>query len=1047
MVCRTCKKEFSANRYFMSHLKYKSNVKCKREFQQLPVLRQGAPKRTLEDTEDPSNSQLGRQCQRVMDAVGEICTNWLLSATSPDSPVFCQDSNSDGDSETGQSFDHSLGKLPSYNLKKPRLGPETTQTLACNTSVRDDFQEYSEKANKDFCELTAESKAGIELRGILQEARAPLHLYNKIFHWHLRNPQAKRYLNQRSLVNYLTERYNLSKSKPSVAAPILLPHSGARVKLVVHSFKEQVSSLLTDCRIKDEDYLFFANNPFQAPPDDWTHVGDINTGRAFRETHKQLIKDPSKQVLLPVIFYMDGAVTGQFDNLPIEAQKFTLGIFNAKARNRKCTWRELGYVTRFLAEDTQGKDEIRGSTHMDASGFLQEEEDSVDGEESVSEEGHSENQQHCPETVVVDSDDEDDNEEERVNTCAGQDLHAMLHKFLASYREIEQSGIGWDLRYYGKTYQVEFVPFVMFIKGDSVEHDKHCGSFTSRTQAIQQLCRYCCCPNEFTDEPYMRYESKHPMMVQELIDRKDTTGLQRLSQQNIQNAWYSVRFGLHNPLGIHGATPLELLHWLQLGKYKYLRQMFFAQTGKSSILSKNVNRLAILMGVYFARQSDRDLPRTNFSKGIVKGKLMANEMTGLILILCAVLRCRRGRTLLLTESRGNQKELLGDLAKIKDWIMLLESMLQLEAWLKQPTIPVFEIERFEVKVRELMSLEKVIGKRTTGMGFRTFNFHAAVHMADDMLNFGVPSNVNTDSNEAHHKPDKTAAIRTQRRPGNFDRQLAGQIHDTAVICEAIHEISTGDRKWMYHYRKPEEEEVSPGKEPPEAEQPQNEDQSTVCIEPTEADIRNTGVRCRFFYSESTGTWEYSVKSRMKQKDKFKLEEELTNMLSHVMNQLGDSVTELKLFTEHKRFDQIFRATPRYLGKPWRDWVMIDWGNALVLPGQLWIFVDLSQIPASLCYERGIYAVVESSNPVITPAEVDLSQIFQPYLKETAGPINGTFQRRFYLVDVESFYAPCCMVPDHGNPDPRAYLRLTPKKEWATQFADWLATEHAREFPR
>ena len=127
--------------------------------------------------------------------------------------------------------------------------------------------------------------------------------------------------------------------------------------------------------------------------------------------------------------------------------------------------------------------------------------------------------------------------------------------------------------------------------------------------------------------------------------------------------------------------------------------------------------------------------------------------------------------------------------------------------------------------------------------------------------------------------------------------------------------------------------------------------------------------------------------------------------------------------------------------------MIDWGNALVLPGQLWIFVDLSQIPASLCYERGIYAVVESSNPVTTPAEVDLSQIFQPYLKETAGAINGTFQRRFYLVDVESFYAPCCMVPDHGNPDPRAYLRLTPKKEWATQFADWLATEHAREFPR
>ncbi len=78
-----------------------------------------------------------------------------------------------------------------------------------------------------------------------------------------------------------------------------------------------------------------------------------------RETYKQLIKDPTKQVLLPIIFYMDGAVTGQFDNLPIESLKFTLGIYNATARARKYAWRELGYVTNFLEEDTQGRDEIR----------------------------------------------------------------------------------------------------------------------------------------------------------------------------------------------------------------------------------------------------------------------------------------------------------------------------------------------------------------------------------------------------------------------------------------------------------------------------------------------------------------------------------------------------------------------------------------------------------------------------------------------------------------------------------------------------------------
>lgn len=69
------------------------------------------------------------------------------------------------------------------------------------------------------------------------------------------------------------------------------------------------------------------------------------------------------------------------------------------------------------------------------------------------------------------------------------------------------------------------------------------------------------------------------------------------------------------------------------------------------------------------------------------------------------------------------------------------------------------------------------------------------------------------------------------------------------------------------------------------------------------------------------------------------------------------------------------------------------------------------------------------------------------MKETAGTNNGTIKRRFYLVDVESFYAPCCMIPDHGNPNPCAYLYLVPKKDWAAQFSDWLKIEHERDFPR
>ena len=108
---------------------------------------------------------------------------------------------------------------------------------------------------------------------------------------------------------------------------------------------------------------------------------------------------------------------------------------------------------------------------------------------------------------------------------------------------------------------------------------------------------------------------------------------------------------------------------------------------------------------------------------------MAHEMPSLILILCTCLCFYEGRTALMNESIGKQRQCFSERVFIKDWIMLLESMLQMEAWLKLPEIPVFEIQRFEVKARELLALEKLIGKRSTGMGFRTFNFHAAANLS------------------------------------------------------------------------------------------------------------------------------------------------------------------------------------------------------------------------------------------------------------------------------------------------------------------------------
>ena len=65
-------------------------------------------------------------------------------------------------------------------------------------------------------------------------------------------------------------------------------------------------------------------------PKDITEIRDLNTGEAYTETYKRLINDPSKEMLLPVVFYIDAASTGQFVQMPVTALKLTLGSSTEK---------------------------------------------------------------------------------------------------------------------------------------------------------------------------------------------------------------------------------------------------------------------------------------------------------------------------------------------------------------------------------------------------------------------------------------------------------------------------------------------------------------------------------------------------------------------------------------------------------------------------------------------------------------------------------------------------------------------------------------------
>ena len=82
------------------------------------------------------------------------------------------------------------------------------------------------------------------------------------------------------------------------------------------------------------------------------------------------------------------------------------------------------------------------------------------------------------------------------------------------------------------------------------------------------------------------------------------------------------------------------------------------------------------LGTFLDHQSNRNFPKTKFTNGIQKGKLMAKECPGILLCMAATLRCDCGIECL--SGKTNFK----DANVIQNWITLVETMLQWEMWLK-----------------------------------------------------------------------------------------------------------------------------------------------------------------------------------------------------------------------------------------------------------------------------------------------------------------------------------------------------------------------------
>jgi hypothetical protein len=747
------------------------------------------------------------------------------------------------------------------------------------------------------------------------------------------------------------------------------------------------------------------------------YIEDLNTGQAYIQTHAKLITEEGQQ-LLPIVIYTDGTAISHFHDMELIQVKIALGIFTREARIKPFFWVPLGYIEKVHEQGGRGRAILKEANHLDT----QDGADSDDSSTNVAQIGG-------------------------VGTKNDQDWHAMMSVILEDYVTLQEHGLVWDHhdQETGDTWaNVHYIPFVPFLKVDGKEADLCCAKYAQRS-STQQICRKCHIPLQKADDHLANYRLKTVAEIKKLVDKADLDGLKALSQTYLRNAFYNVRFSVGNGYGIHGSCPSELLHAFLLGTFKYLRDIFFEMIGKKSETAKVINALAKIYGKLFARQSDRTMPGTAFSNGIQVGKLMAKDYRGVLLIMLAIVRSSKGRKILRKKKVFKDK----DNTALNDWILLIELMLEWEAFLNEPRMYVKDVKRLKKKHRYIMYIMCKVAQRTAGMGLKLLKFHMILHIWEDIIQNGVPLEFDTSANESHHKPAKQASKMTQKAHDTFNFQTAVRLCEFELLDLAIEEIDRGRCIWHYY-------DTFPSKIPAKETTLVGSDAQDSSSDGDNAgDVPqiNTGDTRLEVYRDDQGESGFKMFTRAKSNTRTQLDTDLIEFLLGLQDifQTNGLTEPLAIFTKHRRNNQIFRGHPNFRGKgPWRDWVWVDWGTGWGrLPSHIWCFVVIKNIPGgkkSLHYggitlKKGTYAVVETSELEENEQELGRSDLMVPIRKDIDLNEDGSVAvRRFYLADTEAFSDPCCTIPDIGGP-PNRYFVVKPRNQWATEFVRWVRDEH------
>jgi Plavaka transposase len=183
---------------------------------------------------------------------------------------------------------------------------------------------------------------------ILGKCNAPLHLFKDIIQWKRGASIIHNYdfeqpaPSWRFIVKDLIHKNNLVPLLPKIIQ-FKLPKSKQDVKVITHNVTAAIHSLLSDKELIKAKNLVFHKNPLEDPNDsDNTTIKDVNDGSCYKTAYNHYCSNKEKDVLCPLILFIDKTHTDVKGNLTLEPVCITLGIFNQKTETKKKRGESLG---------------------------------------------------------------------------------------------------------------------------------------------------------------------------------------------------------------------------------------------------------------------------------------------------------------------------------------------------------------------------------------------------------------------------------------------------------------------------------------------------------------------------------------------------------------------------------------------------------------------------------------------------------------------------------------------------------------------------------